>query len=196
MARILKRMYDIRERVTFWAVKTETKDYADEDESETEEELQKEGEEYEFEEEGNGMRTERILRAILKIPIRWFQMHYHARRIERNMNKDHPECPVRIRVIDSLVGNPIIENLFDKGLIIVPCLFLLSFIFWAASRFVAQNILETTSFIMIIISLVTFVLFGLVFVFCAFFGYEFEYIDGRQFPRRKRNPLDSYHKFA
>ena len=196
MARILRRMYDIRERITFWAVKTDSKNYAEDEESETEEELQKESEEYQFDDEGNGMRTERILRAILKIPIRWFQMHYHARRIERNMNKDHPECPVRIRVIDSLVGNPFIENVFDKGLIIVPCLFLLSFALWCASRFVAQSILETASLVMVIVSLATFVLFGLVFVFCAFFGYEFEYIDGRQFPRRKRNPPDSYHKLA
>src|SRR5699024_4597547 len=114
MSRILKTLYYIRDRVTFWAVKTSTERYDDED-SEPEEEVTPDN--LDFSEEGRGMRTEHILRAIVRVPIRWFQLNYHARRLERSINKEHPECPVRVRVVDRLVGNPLVENMFDIGLI-------------------------------------------------------------------------------
>src|SRR5690606_23105570 len=97
--------------------------YDDEVETEPEDN----GEDSEFTEEGNGMRTERILEAIINIPVRWFQLKYHARKLERSMNKEHPECPVRVKIVDWLVGNPFIENTFDFGLIVIPRLFLFSF---------------------------------------------------------------------
>lgn len=193
MSRILKTLYYIRDRVTFWAVKTNNETYDDEAETEGEEEAE---ENFEFTEEGTGMRTERILRAIIRIPVRWFQLNYHARRLERSMNKEHPECPVRIKVVDWLVGHPLIENTFDIGLIAVPCMFLFSFFLWAMSRFFARAILEPASLVAIIISIGVFLAFGLIFLFAAFFGYEFEYVDGHKTQRRKRNPPESYHKMA
>lgn len=191
MSRILKTLYYIRDRVTFWAIKTNNEQYDEEQESEAEEEI-----DLDLSEEGRGMRTERILRAIIRIPVRWFQLNYHARRLERSLNKEHPECPVRIKVVDRLVGTPFIENTFDIGLIVIPCLFLFSFILWAMSRFYARTILEMASLVAVIISIIAFLIFGLIFVFAAFFGYEFEYDNGQKQSRRKRNPPDSYHKFA
>ncbi|KAH9396253.1 hypothetical protein TYRP_020006 [Tyrophagus putrescentiae] len=172
MSRILKTLYYIRDRVTFWALKTTNETY-DDDEAEEEPEGD-DAEELEFNDEGTGMRTERILRAIIRIPVRWFQLGYHARKLERSMNKEHPECPVRVKVVDWLVGNPLIENTFDIGLIAFP----------------------PASLVAVIISVITFLIFGLVFLFAAFFGYEFEYVDGRKNPRRRRNPTDSYNKLA
>ncbi|KAH7646483.1 hypothetical protein HUG17_2021 [Dermatophagoides farinae] len=142
------------------------------------------------------MRTERILRAIIRVPIRWFHLNYHARKLERTMNKEHPECPVRVRIVDRLVGNNFIENIFDTGLMVIPCLFLFSFFLWALSQFVARTILEPVSYAIAFISVFIFFIFGIVFVFAAFFGYEFEYIDGKKHPRRKRNPPESYQKMA
>lgn len=194
MSRILKTLYYIRDRVTFWALKTTNETY-DDDEAEEEPEGD-DAEELEFNDEGTGMRTERILRAIIRIPVRWFQLGYHARKLERSMNKEHPECPVRVKVVDWLVGNPLIENTFDIGLIAIPCLFLISFAIWAMSRFFARSVLEPASLVAVIISVITFLIFGLVFLFAAFFGYEFEYVDGRKNPRRRRNPTDSYNKLA
>ena len=192
MSRILKTLHYLRDRLTFWAVKTTNETYDDDVETEPEEDP----DEFEFTEHGTGMRTERVLRAILRIPIRWFQLTYHARRLERSLNKEHPECPVRIKVVDWLVGNPLIENTFDIGLITIPCMFLFSFFLWAVSRFFAQSILEPASLVAIIISVCAFLIFGLIFLFAAVFGYEFEYVDGRKNPRRKRNPSESYHKMA
>lgn len=197
MSRILKTLYYIRDRVTFWAVKTTDENFEDDVESEPEDEVGGAAvEEYTFTEDGTGMRTERILRAIIRIPVRWFQLGYHARKLERSMNKEHPECPVRVKVVDWLVGNPLIENTFDIGLIAIPCLFLLSFLLWAASRFFARAILEPASLVAVVISLCAFLGFGFVFLFAAFFGYEFEYVDGRKNPRRRRNPAESYNKLA
>lgn len=195
MSRILKTLYYIRDRITFWAIKTTNEKYGDEDDDDNmDEEETINVNEIEF--EGRGMRTERILRAIIRVPIRWFHLTYHARKLERIMNKEHPECPVRVRVVDKLVGNQFIENLFDTGLLVIPCLFLFSFFLWALSRFVAKSILEPASLATVAISVFLFFTFGIIFVFAAFFGYEFEYIDGKKYVRRKRNPPDSYQKMA
>ncbi|KAF7488663.1 hypothetical protein SSS_04414 [Sarcoptes scabiei] len=197
MSRILKTLYHIRDRITFWAIKTTNETYDDDEENGDDDDEQNEAIDLsEIDFEGRGMRTEKILRAIIRVPIRFFHLTYHARKLERSLNKEHPECPVRIKVVDSLVGNDFIENLFDTGLIIIPCLFLLSFFIWALGQFVARSILEPISLATVMISVVLFVVFGIVFVFAAFFGYEFEYVDGKKHPRRKRNPPESYQKMA
>lgn len=190
MSKVYKVYHYLRDRVTLWAYKT-TKETEDDEESEDESE-----EEYEFSEEGRGLRTERILRAIIHIPVRWFQNVYHAKRLERSLNKEHPECPVRVKVVDKLVGCPFVESTFDYGLIIIPVMFLFSFALWAVSRLAARWFFETAALVMVILSVLAFVAFGLMFVFAAFFGYEFEYIDGRKYPKRIRNPSESINKLA
>jgi hypothetical protein len=189
MSKIVKAINYVRDRITLWAYRTTRE--TDEDE-ESDDDI----EPYEFAEEGRGLRTERILRAIIHIPIRWFQNVYHAKRLERSLNKEHPECPVRVKVVDRLVGCPLVENTFDFGLIIIPIMFLFSFFLWFISRFTNRWFFESASLVMAIISVISFIAFGLMFVFAAFFGYEFEYLDGRKFAKRKRNPPESYNKLA
>src|SRR5690625_4841564 len=103
LCRFLRTVYFIRQRILFCAIQPSTAGYDHED-SEPEEEVTPDN--LACSEEGRGMRTEHILRAIVRVPIRWFQLNYHARRLERSINKEHPECPVRVRVVDRLVGNP------------------------------------------------------------------------------------------
>lgn len=138
-----------------------------------------------------GMRTERILRTMIKVPVRWFQNVYHAKKLEASLNKVHPECPIKVKVVDKLVGNPFIENTFDYGLIVIPCLFLFSFSLWAISRFTARWFFEPCALIAVVISTIVFLLFGCLFLFASFFGYEFEYMEARSV-RRRRNYSDEY----
>lgn len=198
MSRVFKVVYYLRDCITFWAIQTNNESFDDtiDNIDEVSDSLDNDPEDMAFSDEGRGLRTESILRALIRIPVRWFHLGYHARRIERSLNQEHPECPVRIKVVDTLVGTPFIENTFDVGLITIPCMFLFSFGLWAASRFYAQSILEPASMVAVLISVASFVVFGLIFVFASFFGYEFEYLDGKKYTRRKRNPLDSYHKIA
>ncbi|XP_054155472.1 uncharacterized protein LOC128953949 [Oppia nitens] len=191
MSKVVQVVTYLRDRITLWAHKTTRETNEDEESSDDESD-----DGYEFQEEGRGLRTERILRAIIHIPVRWFQNVYHAKQLERSLNKEHPECPVKVKVVDKLVGNEFVENTFDYGLIIVPVMFLVSFTLWAVSRWTARWLFEPLALVMIILSVILFVAFGLMFVFAAFFGYEFEYVDARSYPKRKRNPMDSYSKLA
>lgn len=203
MSRIFKTLYLVRDRITFWAIKTTKESYDDDEDADQDEPGATPGakedfepEELDFSEEGRGMRTERILRALIHVPVRWFQLNYHARSLERSLNKEHPECKVRVKVVDRLVGDPFIEHIFDVGLILIPTLFLLSFALWAASRFVASSVLAPAALVVVCIAAFAFIIFGLMFMFVAFFGYEFDYVDGRRNPRRRRNPPESYQKLA
>lgn len=190
--RIINYFKNLRDRITVWAWKTQ-QDHDQDEESDDEESIDLDS----IQPEGTGMRVEMVLRALIHLPIRWFRNTHHARKLEKALNKDHPECPVRVKVVDKIGENTFFERTFDVGLVTIPSLFIISFFLWTVSRFTAHRwLFELLALVTVLVAIGLFLVFGLLFVFAAFFGYEFEYLDGRKHPKRSKNPIDSYTKLA
>lgn len=111
--------------------------------------------------------------------LSWWRNEDQARRIEEEHNRQHPDNPIRVEVVDTLASNETIDSIFNYGLLIIPSLFLISATLWCVSRFLLKSFiswyLSFAALLLAGIAIVAFVIFGLIFLIGMCSGYKFEY---------------------
>lgn len=107
-------------------------------------------------------------------PSYWRNDH-HAKRIELEHNLQYPEMPIRVEVIDTLATNPLVDRIFNSGLIVIPCLFLLSVVLWLLSLLIFRSFFEYCALIVVSAAVILFLIFGLLFFIGMCSGIEYQY---------------------
>lgn len=111
--------------------------------------------------------------------LSWWRNEDQARRIEEDHNRQHPNNPIRVEVVDTFASNQTIDRIFNYGLLIIPSLFLMSATLWCVSRFFLKSpiswYLGFAALLLAAIAIIAFVVFGLIFLIGMCSGYKFEY---------------------
>jgi hypothetical protein len=99
--------------------------------------------------------------------------------MEEEHNREHPNNPIRVEVVDTFASNETIDQIFNYGLLIIPSLFLISATLWCISRFFLKSsiswYLGFGALLLASIAIIAFMIFGLIFLIGMCSGYKFEY---------------------